>query len=72
MRLQVARHSQQHAIAIDDMSGLADEQRTIRIAVKRHSEARAFGEHAFLQSLQMQRSAAGIDVSSIGIHARGH
>ena len=47
MCLQVARHSQQHAIAIDDMSRLADEQRTIRIAVKCHAQPRALGKHAF-------------------------
>ena len=62
----MARDGEENAIAVDDFPGFAHEESTVRIAVEGDAKARSFGYHALLQSLEMKRTAAIVDVSAIG------
>ncbi len=69
MRLQVTADNQQHPVAIYDVPVATDEQGAIRVPVKSRAKFRTLGNHPFLQSLQVQRAASGIDVSPVRLHS---
>src|SRR5580658_1353155 len=56
---------EKNAVAVDDFSRFADEERAVGVAVESHSELSALGKHACLQSIEMERAAAGIDIAAI-------
>ena len=63
---EVARDGQKNAIAVDDLAGFADEEGTVGIAIEGYAELGALGEHALLQAIEMERTAASVDVAAIG------
>ena len=66
---EVARDGEKNAIAVDDFAGFADEEGAVGIAIEGHAELSALGEHALLQTIEMERAAAGVDVAAIGRYA---
>lgn len=67
----MARDGEEDAIAVDDFAGLRDEERAVGIAVEGHTELSALGDDALLQTLEIKRAAAGIDVAPIGRNTHG-
>src|SRR5205085_2444419 len=69
LRFQEARDGQEHAIAIYDFSRLADKERAVSISIKGHAQLRFFLNNALLQTLQMERTAARVDIAAVGRNA---
>ena len=66
LRFEVASDGEENAIAVDDFAGFANEEGAVGIAIEGHTELGALGDHALLQTFEMERAAAGIDVAAIG------
>ena len=64
--LEETRGSKKHAVAIHNFSGFANEESAVGVTVESHTETRLLGDDAFLQTLQVQRTASGVDVPAIG------
>jgi hypothetical protein len=62
---------EENAIAVDDFSGFADEESAVGIAIKGDAKTGAFGDDALLQTLEMERTAAVVDVAAVGGNAHG-
>src|ERR1700730_5995529 len=71
LRLQIAGRGQEHSIAVHESPRFANEQGAIGIAVEGHAESGALGDHALLQSCEVQRATTGIDVAAIRCYAHG-
>ena len=65
LRLEEARGGQKHAVTIHDFSAFRDKQRAVGITVKAHTETRFFSDDALPQAVQVQRTAAGVDVPAV-------
>ena len=63
---EVTRDGEENAITVDDFACFADEEGTVSIAIEGNAELSTLGEHALLQTVEMERAAAGVDVSAIG------
>jgi hypothetical protein len=63
--------SQENAVAVNNLSRFADKEGAVGIAVEGHAELGALGEHAFLQTIEMERTASGVDVAAIGRNTHG-
>ncbi len=66
LRFEVARDGKKHTVAVHDFSRFTDEERTVSVTVESNSETRLLRDDAFLQALQVQRTAAGVDVAAVG------
>jgi hypothetical protein len=60
-----------HGVAVHAVAVMIDEEGAIAVAVERHAEARAGGDHRRLQRLHRRRAAAGVDVPAVGRDADG-
>jgi hypothetical protein len=63
---EVTRDGQENTIAVDDFSRFANEEGAVGITVESNAELGALRQHSFLQTIEMERTAAGVDVAAIG------
>ena len=68
---QVARHGEQHAIAIDDAAGVADKKARSASPSKATPSARRDSTTRFGSDSEMERTAAGVDIAAVGRDADG-
>jgi len=68
---EMARDGQENAVTVDDFSGFADEEGAVGIAIESNAETGALVDDAFLQAIEMEGTAGGVDVAAIGRYAHG-
>ncbi len=68
LRFEVARDGEKNAIPVNDFARFADEEGAVGISIEGHAELGALGDHALLQTFEMKRAAAGVDVAAVGRH----
>ena len=68
---EVTRDGEENTIAVDDFPRFADEEGAIGIAIEGDTKTSAFGDDAFLQTFEMERTAAIVDVAAVGRYAHG-
>ena len=66
-RFHIVRQYPHRRVAINQIAVSINEQRAIRVAVKRHTEIGAFCHDSALQAFDMQRPAIQIYVAAIGL-----
>src|SRR5262249_28862069 len=66
LRLEMARGRQENSIAVDDLSGFANEESAVGIAVEGHAKLGALTKHALLQAVEMQGAATRVDITAVG------
>src|SRR5215469_9722389 len=70
--LEVAGGGEQHSVSVHHLAPARNKERAVGIAVKGHAHDRSFGNHALLQLIEIERSTARVDVTTIRIDAHGH
>ena len=65
----MARNGEEHTIAINDSSFGGNEQSAVGVSIESDTERGAFGGHALLQFLQVERAATRVDIAPIGFGA---
>jgi len=68
---EMTRDGQENAVAVDDFPGFADEEGAVGVAVEGHTKAGALRDHALLQAIEIEGTAAGVDVAAIGRNTHG-
>jgi len=71
-RVQVARHHQQHRVAIDDRAGRRHRNAAVRIAVKGKACRGPFGHHPCAELVHVRGAAFEVNVAAIGLGVRHH
>ena len=66
LRFQKACGRQQNSIAIHHFPAFTDKERAVGIAIKSHAQTGLFRDDALLQTLQVKRATARIDVAAVG------
>src|ERR1700758_219369 len=62
---QEAGGSQKYAVAVHHPSRLADEERAVGVSIERHSQPSFFLDNSLLQTFQMKRAAARVDIATV-------
>lgn len=67
----MAGDREENAIAVDDFPGFTNKEGAVGVAIEGNSKLSAIGEHAFLQPVEMERAAPGVDVAAVGRNSHG-
>jgi hypothetical protein len=65
LRFEMTGDGEENAIAVDDFSGFANEKSAVGIAIEGDAKTGAFCDDALLQALEMERTAAVVDVAAV-------
>ncbi len=57
---------QKHSVTVHNLSAPGDENGAIGVAIERHAEIGAVGQHGFPQAFHMQSAAVQVDVAAVG------
>jgi len=68
---QVTGNGEENTIAVNDFSSFANEQGAIGIAIEGNTQLGPIGYDALLQTIQIKRPAACVDIAAVGRDAHG-
>jgi hypothetical protein len=68
---EVTSHGEKNAVAVDDFPRFANEEGAVGIAIEGDTQLGALGDYALLQTFEIERTAAGVDVAAVGIYTHG-